>query len=109
MEIGTSQSPGATVDAEQSTNVTQLRLPYLEAESSPRPEAFIPVYEPWLGELEEKLLVETVRSTWISSNGKFIPQFEAEFAAYCGSAHGVSTSNGTTALNLDPEQELALP
>lgn len=79
---------------------TQLPLPYLEGEASARPEGFIPVYEPWLGELEEQMLLETVRSTWISSNGKFIRQFEEEFAAYCGSAYGVSTSNGTTALHL---------
>ena len=53
-----------------------------------------------MGELEEELLLETVRSTWISSNGKYIPQFEKEFSAYCGSKFGVSTSNGTTALHL---------
>lgn len=88
----------ATLGAESTT--TQLPLPYLEAELSPRPESFIPVYEPWLGKLEEELLVETIRSTWISSNGRFIPQFEAEFAAFCGSKYGVSTSNGTTALHL---------
>ena len=89
----------ATLDAE-SGPITQLPLPYLETEASPRPASFIPVYEPWLGKLEEELVLETVRSTWISSNGKYIRQFEEEFAAYSGSKHGVSTSNGTTALHL---------
>jgi perosamine synthetase len=79
---------------------TQLPLPYLEAEASPRPASFIPVYEPWLGQLEEELVLETVRSTWISSLGKYIRQFEEEFAAFCGCAYGISTSNGTTALHL---------
>ncbi len=78
----------------------QLPLPYLEAETSPRPASFIPIYEPWLGELEEQLVLETVRSTWISSLGKYIRQFEDEFATYCGTAHGIATSNGTTALHL---------
>ena len=90
MDIGTDSATGAT----------QLPLPYLEAEASPRPAHFIPVYEPWLGELEEKLVQEVMRSTWISSTGKYIRQFEEEFAAYCGSAQGVTTSNGTTALHL---------
>lgn len=100
MKTNTLRATGATLDAESVTPATQLSLPYLETEGSPRPSEFIPVYEPWLGDLEEQLVVETVRSTWISSNGKFIRQFEEEFSAYCGSAHGVSTSNGTTALHL---------
>ena len=88
------------MDAESEATTTQLPLPYLEAESSPRPASFIPVYEPWLGEREEALVLETVRSTWISSLGKYIRQFEEEFSAYCGSDYGITTSNGTTALHL---------
>jgi perosamine synthetase len=75
-------------------------LPYLEHEESARPSGFIPVYEPWLGAREEALVLEAVQSGWISSLGKFIGQFEEEFAAYCGCKYGISTSNGTTALHL---------
>ena len=32
--------------------------------------------------------------------GKFLDQFERDFAAYCDCAHGVATCNGTTALHL---------
>ena len=32
--------------------------------------------------------------------GKFISKFEKEFANYCGTKYGVSTSSGTTALHL---------
>jgi perosamine synthetase len=39
-------------------------------------------------------------STWISSTGKYITQFENNFAGYCGVQYGVATSNGTTALHL---------
>jgi perosamine synthetase len=78
----------------------QLALPYLEDQAAPRPPDFIPVYEPWLGPQEESYVLDAVRSGWISSLGKYVTQFEQEFAAFCGAAHGVSTSNGTTALHL---------
>jgi perosamine synthetase len=97
--IGRATTAALTV-ADAKATATQLSFPYLETEASPRPVSFIPVYEPWLGELEEKLLLDTLRSTWISSNGKYIRQFEEQFAGFCGSAHGISTSNGTTALHL---------
>lgn len=83
------------------TPTTQLPLlPYLEHEASDRQAGFIPVYEPWLGVREEELVLETVRTNWISSLGKYILIFEEQFAAYCGVAHGVAVSNGTTALHL---------
>jgi perosamine synthetase len=61
---------------------------------------FLPVAEPDLSKLEEQNVLEAVRSGWVSSLGKFVTQFEQEFAAFCGAAHGVATSNGTTALHL---------
>lgn len=73
---------------------------FLEHQSSARAEAFIPIYEPTLGAEEEALLLDTIRSGWISSNGKYIKAFEQRFAAFCGVDHGVSVSNGTTALHL---------
>ncbi len=80
--------------------VQQSFWPYLEHETARRPSDFIPVYEPWLGAHEEEYVLEAVRSGWISSLGKYVNRFEEEFAAFCGVAHGVSTSNGTTALHL---------
>jgi perosamine synthetase len=41
-----------------------------------------------------------VREGWISSQGRFVAEFEERFSAYCGVAHGVAVSNGTTALHL---------
>ncbi len=96
---GSPSTQNAT-ELELKTIMAQLPLPYLEAEVSPRPDGFIPIYEPWLGQREEELVLETVRSTWISSAGKYIKQFEEEFAAYCGAAYGIATSNGTTSLHL---------
>jgi perosamine synthetase len=64
--------------------------------SAPR----IPVASPVLGEEELSNVVAAVRSGWISSLGSFIGEFEAEFAAYCGAAHGIAVANGTVALHL---------
>lgn len=73
---------------------------FLEHQSSARSVDFIPVYEPTLGVEEEAYLLETIRSGWISSNGKYIKEFEQRFAAFCGVDYGISVSNGTTALHL---------
>ncbi len=58
----------------------------------------IPVSEPWIGEAEEKYLLDAFRSGWISSAGAYIDKFEREWARHCGRKHGISVSNGTTAL-----------
>jgi len=60
----------------------------------------IPVNEPLLGERELDYVAECVRTGWVSSAGKFINQFEEQWAAYCGRRHGVAVSNGTVALQL---------
>ena len=61
---------------------------------------FIPVAEPVLGEREAELVLDCVRSGWVSSLGRYIQQFEQEFSQFCGTRYGVATSNGTTALHL---------
>ena len=61
---------------------------------------FIPIAEPQIGRNELNNLVSAFNSTWISSIGPYITQFEEEFSNYCGMKYGVSTSNGTTALHL---------
>jgi hypothetical protein len=77
----------------------QLSLfPYLEHQEAPRPPDFIPVYAPDLSGHEEAYVLDAVRSGWISSLGHYVTQFEREFAAFCGVAHGVSVANGTVAL-----------
>jgi perosamine synthetase len=60
----------------------------------------IPISEPSLGEEELNNVVEAVKSSWISSIGRFIPEFEQGFAEYCGTKYGIATSNGTTSLHL---------
>lgn len=61
---------------------------------------FIPVAQPVLCGNEKKYVNECLDSSWISSAGKFISQFEEAFAAFCGTRYAISSNNGTTALHL---------
>lgn len=60
----------------------------------------IPVYQPSFIGNEKKYVNECLDSTWISSKGKFIGQFEEGFAKYLDVKHATSVSNGTVALHL---------
>ena len=60
----------------------------------------IPVAEPVIGKEEEELVLDGLRSGWVSSIGKYIQLFEKEFAEFCGTKYAVTTSNGTAALHL---------
>lgn len=76
----------------------------------------IPVNEPSIGDRELEYVSECVRTGWISSAGRFIEEFETQWAAYCGMKYGIAVSNGTTALqvavqclDLDPDDEVIMP
>jgi len=60
----------------------------------------IPIYQPSLDGNEKKYVNECLDSSWISSKGKFIGQFENKFAEYIGIDHATAVSNGTVALHL---------
>lgn len=60
----------------------------------------IQISEPSLGIEELNNVIEAVKSSWISSKGKFITEFEEKFAEYCGVKYGIATFNGTVALHL---------
>jgi perosamine synthetase len=49
---------------------------------------------------EKAYVADCLDSTWISSAGKYIEEFEHRFAELCGARHAVATNNGTTALHL---------
>ena len=79
-------------------------------------DAFIPVCEPLIGDNVLPLVRECVETGWVSSEGRFIKEFEDRWAAYCGAAFGVAVSNGTTALEvavaalkLPPGSEIIMP
>lgn len=61
---------------------------------------FIPVCEPFLNGNEIKYVTDAISTGWISSNGKYVTDFEHSFAEYCGMKYGVAVCNGTVALHL---------
>lgn len=63
-------------------------------------EKFIPVCEPFLNGNELKYVTDAVQTGWISSSGKYVTEFEKQFAAYCGCEYGIAVCNGTIALHL---------
>src|SRR4030042_4219346 len=76
----------------------------------------IPVCEPLLTGRERDSRADCLRTNWVSSMGKYIGQFETQFAGYCGCRHGVAVTNGTAALHLalaslgiGPGDEVILP
>jgi len=61
---------------------------------------FIPISQPSITQKEIDYVTDAVKSTWISSLGKYIDRFEEDFAAFCGTKYAITTSNGTVALHL---------
>ncbi|UCC32081.1 MAG: DegT/DnrJ/EryC1/StrS family aminotransferase [Phycisphaerales bacterium] len=71
---------------------------------------------PDLTHVERDYLLEAFDSSWISSKGRFVAEFERRFAEFVGTEHAVSCTNGTAALHLalkacgvGPSDEVILP
>jgi len=60
----------------------------------------ISVLEPLLGGNELEYVTECIKTNWISSQGKYVQQFETEVKNYTGSEYALAVSNGTVALHL---------
>lgn len=60
----------------------------------------IPISQPSITQLEIDYVTDAVRSTWISSLGKYIDQFESDFAKLCETEYSIAVSNGTVAIHL---------
>jgi len=76
----------------------------------------IPVCEPLVTAREIELVLDCLKTGWISSAGKYLEQFENGWALYCNMPHGIAMSNGTTALqiavrllDLNPGDEVIMP
>ena len=61
---------------------------------------FIPLHAPQFRGNEKKYLLETIDSTFVSSVGAFVDQFEIKVAEYTGAKHSIATVNGTAALHI---------
>ena len=75
-----------------------------------------PVYSPYLNGREKALVMDCLDSTWISSKGKYVVQFEESFASWVGARHAITVSNGTVALHaalaglgIGPGDEVLVP
>ncbi len=64
------------------------------------PATLIPLHEPEFSEAENAVLQDCLASTFVSSVGKYVDQFEAMLADYTGAKHAVAVVNGTAALQI---------
>jgi perosamine synthetase len=60
----------------------------------------IPVAEPALIGREAEYVADCLATTWISSSGRYVKEFEETFAEFCGVEHALTCANGTVALHL---------
>lgn len=63
-------------------------------------EGFVPLHEPRFYGNEKQYLLDVIDSTFVSSVGPYVTEFENKIAAFCGSKHAVATVNGTAALHI---------
>ncbi|MGL0931136.1 LegC family aminotransferase [Vibrio vulnificus] len=60
---------------------------------------FIPLHAPTFAGNEKAYVMETIESTFVSSVGKFVDEFERKMEAFTGTPKAVATVNGTAALH----------
>ena len=60
----------------------------------------IPLYQPDLSGNEKRYVLECLDSTWISSKGRFLAEFENQFSTFTGAKYSIGVCNGTVALHL---------
>lgn len=63
-------------------------------------EPFVGLHVPDIGELEKQRLQECLDSTFVSSVGAFVTEFERGIADFTGAGHAIAVSNGTSALQV---------
>jgi perosamine synthetase len=61
---------------------------------------FLPLHEPKFIGNEKKYVIEAIDSTFVSSVGKYVTEFEEMVAKFVGSKYAIATSNGTSALHI---------
>jgi len=65
-----------------------------------KPDGFIPLHAPVFNGNEKKYLEECIDSTFVSSVGRFVEEFEMKMAEFTGAKKAVVCVNGTNALYL---------
>ena len=62
-------------------------------------EEFIPLHAPVFNGNEKKYLIDCIDSTYVSSVGKYVDQFEEKIADFTGAKKAIAVVNGTSALH----------
>lgn len=65
-----------------------------------RPDGFLPLHAPIFEGNESAYVQATIESTFVSSVGEYVSQFETMLQDITGAAHVIATTNGTTALHM---------
>ena len=60
----------------------------------------LPLHPPYFDNREIELTTECIKSTFVSSVGQFVVDFENKIAEFCGVKRAVACVNGTNALHL---------
>ena len=61
---------------------------------------FIPLHEPKFRGNEKRYLNECIDSSFVSTVGKYVDEFEEKIAKYTGVKYAIATTNGTSALHI---------
>ena len=61
---------------------------------------FIPLHEPRFTGNEKKYVNDAIDSTFVSSVGRYVDQFEEQIRDYTGASYAVATVNGSAALHI---------
>lgn len=60
----------------------------------------VPIATPVLGGNELLYVTDCIKTNWISSQGKYVTEFESQFRTYFNMPYALAVSNGTVALHL---------
>jgi len=86
-----------TVKADSAGRVLVEVLDHVVPREADRPVA---LHEPEIGELEERHVLDCLRSGWVSSVGSFVGNFESALCDITGASFAIATASGTAALHL---------
>src|SRR5690606_41835880 len=76
-------------------------LPFPTRRSSDlKTDQFIPLHEPRFRGNEKQYLIDTINSTYVSSVGAYVDQFEGLMQQITGTKRAVAVVNGTSALQV---------
>lgn len=98
-----------------STSLDQALLQVLQ-DVLGTPDGRISLHEPEFGARERALVADCLTSSFVSSVGKYVDQFESMLCDYTGARHAVAVVNGTAALHIalklggvEPNTEVMVP